>query len=236
MSIRVMSEVWDDEELSPTEKFILISLADHADDQGYCYPSVARLVKRTGFSERTVQTAVKRLCEVGKLRIDQNAGPKGCNLFTVYPARVTQTAAARPPQELHPADSAPQQEMRAPPQQMRPTPAGAAPEPSGTFKNRQNEDHHNGDPCFSDFWERWPLKKQGKQKAAQAFKRLSKLNKIKAIEHVYGWATSWRKNNPTASDIHPATYLSGHRWLDEDQTGANADPRISKYIALAQED
>lgn len=235
MSIRVMSKVWDDEELSPTEKFILLSLADHADDDGYCYPSVARLVKRTGYSERTVQTAVKRLREVGKLRIDQNAGPKGCNLFVIYPTHVTNTAAAAPPHQKHLAADAPPQEMRDPPQQMRATPAGSAPEPSGTVKNRQKEDHHVGDPCFTDFWKQWPLKKQGKQKAMKAFKRLSRQDKVQAVEHVYEWATSWRKNNPTANDIHPATYLNGHRWLDEDEAVANADPRISKYLALAEE-
>ncbi|MEQ8254805.1 MAG: helix-turn-helix domain-containing protein [Roseovarius confluentis] len=236
MSHKFTSKVWEDEDLCPNEKLVLGSLADHADDQGFCYPSVARLVKRTGYSARTVQKTIKDLHAAGKLRVDKNAGPRGCNLFVVYPSKETTSEVNSAPLELHPAGSAPPQEMQAPLQILRPTPAETAPEPSGTVKNRQKEDHHIGDPCFSDFWERWPLKKQGKKKAVQAFKRLSKPNKFKAIEHVHDWAMSWRKNYPTASDIHPATYLSGQRWFDEDQTAGNADPRISKYLALAQED
>ncbi|WP_135506839.1 helix-turn-helix domain-containing protein [Roseovarius aestuariivivens] len=235
MSHKFTSKVWEDEDLSPTEKLVLGSLADHANDQGVCYPSIARLARRTGFSARTVQKAIKDLREVGKLRVDENAGPKGCNLFTVYPSKDSNAPADTPPKQMHPADPAPPQEMRDPPQLLHPPPAGAAPEPSGTVKNRQKEDHRTGDPCFSNFWEQWPLKKQGKQKAVKAFQRLSKPNKVQAIERVYEWAISWRKNNPTATDIHPATFLNEHRWLDEDQAGAKVDPRIPKYLALAQE-
>jgi hypothetical protein len=126
MSVKVMSQVWESEGLSPTERLILLSLADHADDAGTCYPSIKRLSHRTGLSERAVQGALKRLSDAGWLEIRLNAGPRGCNMFTVSP-----------PQEMHPAGNAPPQQVPGPPQQVRQTPAAGAPEPSGTVKNRQ---------------------------------------------------------------------------------------------------
>ncbi|HRO13303.1 helix-turn-helix domain-containing protein [Amaricoccus sp.] len=43
MSIKLMSAVWERLELDPYERLVSLSLADHADDDGLCYPSVARL-------------------------------------------------------------------------------------------------------------------------------------------------------------------------------------------------
>lgn len=94
MSIRIMSIVCDDESLSPTDKIVMLSLADHADDEGYCYPSIARLKRRTGLAERTVQNAISRLKTDGKLHVNLNAGRGHANLYRVTPAprsRCTQT-------------------------------------------------------------------------------------------------------------------------------------------------
>lgn len=84
MSVKVMSMIWEDETLGPTDRLILLSLADHANDEGVCYPSIARLVKRTGLSERTVQSAIKRLRGAGRLSLVRGAGPKGANLFLLH--------------------------------------------------------------------------------------------------------------------------------------------------------
>ena len=63
MSIRVMSAVWESTTLDPFERLVLLSLADHADDEGHCYPSIARLCRRTGMKERGVQNVIRRLEE-----------------------------------------------------------------------------------------------------------------------------------------------------------------------------
>ena len=56
-----MAQVWE-LDLPPNEKFLLQSLADHADDNGeHIHPSVARLVWKTGWSERTVQRLLRKL-------------------------------------------------------------------------------------------------------------------------------------------------------------------------------
>lgn len=223
MSVKIMSQVWEDESLTGTEKLILLSLADHANDEGVCYPSIARLVRRTGFSERAIQGAIKRLCDGGRLEINPNAGPKGCNVFRI-----------KPPQEMHPAGDAPPQEMREPPQQVRQTPAGDAPEPSGTVIKTSNKDQSTPDPCFSGFWEVWPLARIGRKKAEAAFKRLSKANQRLAIGRCSDWARAWRAKYPTANDLHPTSYLNGHRWNDDFHSQqSHGDPEIERLRKLA---
>lgn len=57
------------QELPMTEKFVLVSLADYADDEHSCYPSYAKTAKRVGCSRRTVMRAVEVLQQGGFLRV-----------------------------------------------------------------------------------------------------------------------------------------------------------------------
>lgn len=128
MSTIIMSQCWLIEGISPAQKAVLISLADQANDDGYCWPSVGTIAKRTCLSERAVQGAIKWLHSAGLLSSDERRGTS-----SVY--RITPAAYA-PPQEMRPADAAPRGAGNAPPppQELHPTPADAAPKPS---MNRQ---------------------------------------------------------------------------------------------------
>lgn len=111
MSTRIMSECWP-LQMPPTPKSVLISLADNASDQGVCWPSIPTIAERTCFSERAVQNAIKWLEGVGVVSANRSNGR-----HTSY--RLTPAAYA-PPQEMHPAATAPQpqQEIPKPPQQV----------------------------------------------------------------------------------------------------------------------
>lgn len=78
----------------------------------------------------------------------------------------------------------------------------------------QNQPKDRG-PSFTEFWDKWPLAKVSKQRAASAFKRLSADDRRSAIAECEMWCRRWRVLNPTATDIHPATYLNSKRWTDE---------------------
>lgn len=117
-----MSAIFDSKTLGPTERLIMLALADHADDAGRCYPSMQRLQERTGLSERAVQTNVRALTDKGYLRVIVGGGKGNANVYFV-----SANPAAETPQQMHPAADAPQT-----PQQMRSNPAADAPEPSGT--------------------------------------------------------------------------------------------------------
>ena len=69
MSYSLVKAAWD-LDIPYTEKFILICLCDHADDNGMCWPSVARIVEKTGVCERAVQRCLKWLREGGFFTVD----------------------------------------------------------------------------------------------------------------------------------------------------------------------
>ena len=60
MSIKIMSQVWE-LDLPHNAQSIFLALADHADDDGYCYPSVGQLAWKTGYGVRQVQRTLKDL-------------------------------------------------------------------------------------------------------------------------------------------------------------------------------
>ena len=94
MSTILMSQCWPLAGMSPAQKAVLISLADQANDDGYCWPSVGTIAKRTCLSERAVQGAIKWLQSAGLLSSDERRGTS-----SVY--RITPAAYA-PPQMLRP--------------------------------------------------------------------------------------------------------------------------------------
>jgi len=64
-----MSLVWE-ADLPPSEKYVLLALADHARDDGTrIYPSVKTVCRKTGFSRRTVQRHINTLLDLDVLAI-----------------------------------------------------------------------------------------------------------------------------------------------------------------------
>ena len=118
-----MSQVWDIEGIDSSECLVLIALADHADDQGRCYPSIGRLAKRTKLSDRGVQKVISRLIEKGFVSVSPCAGQGGSNLYTV-------TATPEPSSPLN--DVHPRTAFTTPPNHVRKTPEPRSPKPSRT--------------------------------------------------------------------------------------------------------
>lgn len=127
-----MSWVWDHSRSKKTERLVLLAIADCASDDGAnAYPSTTELMRKTGLSERGVQSAVANLIALGELFVGRNSGPRGCNRYRVNmdtpadPApgqRVRGGARRAPANGAPPADPAPP-----PPQTVRGTPANGAP-------------------------------------------------------------------------------------------------------------
>ncbi|MBL4929349.1 helix-turn-helix domain-containing protein [Fuscibacter oryzae] len=139
MSIKIMTAIWDRTDLDTHEKMVLLSLADHADDEGVCFPSIARLCDRTGMKERGVQNVLRRMKEAGIITVELNAGRRGANRYTIH--------AAHPRIECTPAPDAP-------PHPITPTPAPDAGEPPhGMHPNRHLtiNNHHHG--AGADEWD-----------------------------------------------------------------------------------
>ena len=126
MSIHVMAQVWRNGPSSATDCLLMLALADYANDDGECWPSIGGLARKARLSERGVQTALRRLEAGGWLKIETGGGRRRCNLYRI-----------KTPQEMHPAGNAPRKEtpqMNAEtPQITAINPAPCAPEPSRTI-------------------------------------------------------------------------------------------------------
>jgi hypothetical protein len=131
MSVRVMGWVWQSSRSKGTDRLVLLAIADCAsDDGGNAYPSMSTLVDKTGYGERTVQEAIRRLDKLGELEITAKVGSS--NRYRVV---MTGGADPAPPQNPHPrrsrtpADPAPRGAVAAPPPPQIPHPGGAATAP-----------------------------------------------------------------------------------------------------------
>ena len=75
MSIRALAWAWT-VDAAPTAKFVLIALADHADEAGVCWPSIARLRSHTCLSERAIRGALRDLENAGMIITEvRDGGP-----------------------------------------------------------------------------------------------------------------------------------------------------------------
>jgi len=125
MSIKIMTAVWG-LRLPDSEKIVLLALADCANDEGVCWPSMSSLAAKCSKSDRTVQASVKSLEAAGHLTRDERPG-RGV-LYTIHPSAAPETAspeAVSPPKRLRPRSGFT-------PEAVSPTPEAASDKPSRT--------------------------------------------------------------------------------------------------------
>jgi uncharacterized phage protein (TIGR02220 family) len=84
MSIHAMNWAWG-HTLPPTEKLVLLAIADRANDDGICWPGQASLAKKVGVTDRTIRTACLSLQERGLLSIAHRHGEgRQTNIYTLH--------------------------------------------------------------------------------------------------------------------------------------------------------
>lgn len=137
-----MTAVWA-VALIHTDKLVLLALADNANDEGLCWPSVMTLTHKCGMDARTVQRVVTRLCDAGHVTVHERQGKS--NYYTVHPRR------SAAPAECHPGTQPPTPGVAPPPPPaQRRDPPGVAPpiniieppvEPSGNRQGAKKAKH-----------------------------------------------------------------------------------------------
>ena len=205
-----MGKVWMIS-MPPTNKAVLISLADQANDNGLCWPSLKNICARTCLSERAVQKALGDLEVTGILRRVFRTGHS--THYHVTPAGYA------PPQDVHPASTAPTPAAGAPPppQDVHLTPAAGAPR---TVIEPSIEPSRNRQPVetgFFEFWSHYPSKKA----KDDALKAWMKLKPNAELREVIAKAVAAQSQWPQWTDQkgkyipHAATWLNRKRWQDE---------------------
>lgn len=96
MSVFVMSWVWKNGPTEPTDRLVLLAIADHADDHGRAYPSMSGIAEKACVTERGARGIVRRLEASGWISTKVGGGRGGKSHYTVImdenPERETRNA------------------------------------------------------------------------------------------------------------------------------------------------
>lgn len=76
MSVKIMGQVFYLSGLSPAEKLTFLALADHADDEGVCWPSIDTIALKCCQSARNVRRTIRNLEELGQIVTKPSTGRK----------------------------------------------------------------------------------------------------------------------------------------------------------------
>ena len=102
MSFNLVSQIWEnrDRRLTGTKLVIMLCLADHANDDGECWPSIGLLADRARITPANVTRRIKQLEAAGYLTVTRTRGLNNLYLVSAAPrAKATLSpghGAARP--------------------------------------------------------------------------------------------------------------------------------------------
>jgi hypothetical protein len=173
-----MTAVWA-LKLADSEKIVLLALADCANDEGHCWPSMATLATKCSKTDRTVQAAIKALVDGGHLTRNEVPG-KGCN-YTIHPRSDFPPEAASPPK---PVRDTPEASGGTPPKPLRTN----RKEPSRTTKRIANAIQRTSDfeiPAWvpAEPWAAYSAMRKRKKAPIDSYiagKQFTKLEKMAA--------------------------------------------------------
>jgi hypothetical protein len=83
MSIKIMADVWSNGPTDKAQLLVLLALADFADDNGSCWPSVAAVGVKARMSERNARRVIRDLEAAGHLSVVTGGGRFGCSQYVV---------------------------------------------------------------------------------------------------------------------------------------------------------
>lgn len=218
MSLDATRWAWQ-QDLRPTQKLVLLSLSDRADERHCCYPSFDRLSSDTGLDVKTVRKVIRELRSLGLLVASEKPG-RGYRyrLAGVSDRHKTPTESGTPTKTGTGTKSG----------RTTPTKSGTPPLPKVVPESTNNLPTESLTPYnppfaekvdwFARFWTAYP-KKVGKKACLSTWTK-RKLDAMgeQIVEDVKrktqldsGWQEGFAPN--------PLTYLNGDRWEDEIQTG-----------------
>lgn len=212
MSIKFIDWAFRLDGLNPTKKVILIALADNADDDGKCWPSMSRLCKKTGISTKsTVRKNIKELAELGYISIENRTRINGSltsNMYTLGGGSKNDLGVEINPRvgsEMGVGVGSDLGVLYEPPSKppIEPSP---------------NNDQKDLEIKFNRFWERYP-RKIGKKKAKQFFAKINYADSEFWRDFMFGLTEYVNHHEMIKTETkyikHPASWINGEHWEDE---------------------
>jgi hypothetical protein len=145
MSVHITSAVWKQSKAAGNARLIMLSLADQANDDGLCWPSIDNIAKRVLLSQATVYRLLNELeFDLKEIRRESRSGRAsrfyvllGVEAETADPS---QSATPDPSQIETPLKPRPLAPVRGTPRKLRDTPlTGETQKHQEPVKNRQRE-------------------------------------------------------------------------------------------------
>lgn len=96
MSIEAMNCVWTHAPAASGKFTVLLALADYADENASCFPSIASLARKARLRERQAQNCLRDLEQDGLVRVLVGAGPRGCNRYVLDLAEIERRSIRKP--------------------------------------------------------------------------------------------------------------------------------------------
>lgn len=212
MSIKALNWAWEQATTSSGQKLVLLALADHANDDGHCWPGMKRIADKCAMSARQVSSHVANLEKAGLVSLNRRI--KDNNQYSTYDYQLNFASGS-----LLPAEADFQRKPTSGTQQ-KPTSGGPAEadfrtEPS--VKNRKKEpsvSSSSDDDGFKDWWKLYP-RKVGKGQAYKAFKAAKKKTSLETLMEKVAEYKQIMDGEPEEYIVHPSTWLNGERWEDD---------------------
>src|SRR6185436_18898864 len=79
LSIAAVAWALKQTDLDPATKFVLVILADHANDDGICWPGQKGIAEKVGTKERQVRRHIAKLLAKGKIKTERLTNSGGGN-------------------------------------------------------------------------------------------------------------------------------------------------------------
>lgn len=209
MSIRWMSAVWQRSPYKGERLLLHLALADFANDEGTCFPSVRTLALKARCSEQWARKGIQGMIDDGLLEIvERGLGRGNVNRYRLL-SRNSNTST-----ELT----------------LTANPASAAPDNPNSEQSHtylQNRHEPITTAAFEEFWTAYP-RKVGKGKARAAFAKVMERSDAPTMPDllaaVQRYAASVTDERYLA---HPTTWLNGERWTDELPAPAAATAKVA---------
>lgn len=210
MSYKATAWAYDLELPSP-RKFVLVALADFADEEGTCFPSQERLAKMTGLGESTVRRALTDL-ESEHLLSKQPRFKDGHRTSNRYRLAIGRQPLAESGSNRSLTPVIPLAQSVTTARSGRVT-TNEPPEEPSLLLNPDGSSV-NAPSKFEEFWKIYP-RREGKVAARKAFEKAAKTTPVEDIlTGVRRFASD--PNLPEKQYIaHPSTWLNRGSWDDE---------------------
>ena len=206
MSVEALTAALKIQGLKPTEKLILVILANYADENGSCYPSHQHLADIVGLKDhKGVQKIIRQFAERGLLTIEPRYNASGGQTSNRYHLKINQ-----------------------PPHRLSTPPPTVVTTPNTKEDTKDNLYTYE----FLEFWSHYP-RKINKHEAAKAFRSICRSKKMfnLIVEATIIHREQCKRRGIELQFIpHATTWLRGRRF-EEVEESVNPQKRPPGQIA-----